>query len=110
MANNNCCPACGRAFRAARAVQVSSNADKSTMSDTEIRAYYAATAPIEDVRAFMRLTLPSDLIDRAATLLDDIHANGGRHSAVTRRQYGRLHQEWREWRDRVYRRLERRAA
>jgi hypothetical protein len=91
MANKaDCCPTCGRTLPKPRIV---APADTAAMSDSQLFAHYKKTAPIEDVRFFLRTAILSPAL-RAD--LEQLAANA---PAMTRadiyRRYVVLQDMWR---------------
>jgi hypothetical protein len=67
------CPSCGRPIRRPRhttaPAALSALVDTSRMSDTELYRHYRRTAPVEDVRFFLRHTHSPDLQAAGEALL-----------------------------------------
>jgi hypothetical protein len=92
--NPNNCPCCGRALPKTKAPKVVNVAE---LSDRDVFAYYKRTAPVENVKFQLRLTsLSADVRSGYETLLAQLEQQGGKDSQVTKREYLRLQQAWRE--------------
>lgn len=66
------------------------------LTDADIYAHYKRTAPVEDVRFFLRAVGPDHpLYGVALELLTDIIEQRGKHSKVTKARYLQLHADWR---------------
>ena len=101
------CPTCGHEPKTAKAKDLDTveatllalaARDTSRLSDADVKAHYAKTAPLFDVLAFLgnplvveTPTLHADALDVKAAIL----ANGGKHTAETKRLYRELHERWR---------------
>ena len=96
------CPSCGRPIRRPRQAHtlatVPASVDTSRMSDTDLYRYYHRTAPVEDLRFFLRLTRLSPVLraDGEALLAVGCRDTGG---ALTRSDWYRrltaLQDRWR---------------
>lgn len=96
-----CCPTCKRALPAIKAAAPLTHTDTSKMTDAQVRAYYAAIAPVEDVKAFLRNGCLTSALEREAlALLERIENQGGKHTPATKHAYKVLHQHWRAESDR----------
>jgi len=90
------CPCCGRAFPKAKAAPVVNVAE---LSEKDMYAYYKRTAPVENVRFQLRLNLPERIRIEYTTLLDHLIARNGKPDAWANREYLRLQEAWRVWRE-----------
>ncbi len=66
----HCCPSCHQAYPKPKAVKVVAAVDLATLSQKELFAYYKRTAPVEDVRFMLRVTLSDGLRERVQALAD----------------------------------------
>jgi hypothetical protein len=94
------CPTCGRAYRP-RPVPVPalSDAERASLSDAQVIEYFKSTAPMKDVEFFLKCHPTPALAEQATELLALLRRQDGQPSVQTRREYARLHQAWREWRN-----------
>lgn len=69
--------------------------DPASMSEKELFAWYKRTAPVENVRFFLRVCQYPAVSLEAEDLLHRLLANKGRTSPELRRAYTLLHQHWR---------------
>jgi hypothetical protein len=90
----NACPCCGRAYPKQKAVEPIK--PLAEMSDAELRAYYAKTAHIEDIRFHLRCA--SGRVDEPAwrELLEQVECMNGKATPESKRQYWALCQAQRE--------------
>jgi len=94
MATTNSCPCCGRAYPKPKAVTPSK--PLSEMTDAELRAHYAKTAHVEDVRFHVRLAAGRADEGEWLALLEQVETNGSKATPATRLRYLELCQDRRE--------------
>jgi len=90
----NACPCCGRAYPKPKAVTPSK--PLSEMTDAELRAYYAKTAHVEDIRFHVRLAAGRADEGDWLALLEQVECLNGKASPESKRQYWALCQAARE--------------
>lgn len=66
------------------------------MSDKEIHDYYKRTAPVEDVKFWLRLNLPTPVHEACVALSQTLDARKGKASPETKAAYRRIQQMYRE--------------
>lgn len=88
------CPHCQHVIEPRRRKTVAAPVDPASMTDAQVFAHYHRTAPVEDLKFFLRVATMSDgLRSRVADLLRRAEAGLSRHAVY--REYVVLQDAWR---------------
>lgn len=87
---------CSRYQPVAVASQPAPDAATVGMSDKEVHDYFKRTAPVEDVKFWLRLNLPTPVHDACVELLQALDARKGKPTTDTKAAYRRIQQMYRE--------------